>query len=120
MLFAVAKLTEVDGNLTYEGGEYFNTDHDITEVPTDIPEETTRVVLWNNIKDIRPGAFSHLSNCTDLVVYSNKLETIRADMWVGLGSLDMLNLGDIVKLALHRQGMFFRLKFSSLNLISIS
>ena len=67
--------------------EYRYTGRHLTQVPTDIPAETTRVSLtWNDITDIRPGAFSHLSQCTQLDLDMNELSHIRADMWIGLES----------------------------------
>ena len=94
MVFAAAKLTEVVGNVTYEDGEYFNTNDDATEVPTDIPEEAITVALmWNNIKDITPGAFSYLSNCKHLGIYGNELKMLRADMWMGLDSFKYVKFG---------------------------
>ena len=71
--------------------EYRYTGRHLTQVPTDIPAVS---LTWNDITDIRPGAFSHLSQCTQLDLDMNELSYIRADMWIGLGSLDILYLNE--------------------------
>ncbi len=51
----------------------------LTQVPDDIPLNATKVNLsFNRITRIRAGAFSRLSECTWLSLYSNRLTSIEA------------------------------------------
>ena len=88
----------------------------LTEVPSDIPEETKRVFLrHNNIRELRADQFSHLYQCEALYLgwnsisvieagalrgltklgtlelVDNELQEIRADTWEGLSSLSVLD-----------------------------
>ena len=65
----------------------------LTEAPTDIPAEAKEVKLsYNEITDIKPGAFAHLTNCTKLVLSNNRLTNVRRDMFRGMQNLTMLRL----------------------------
>ena len=65
----------------------------LTEAPTDIPAEAKEVKLsYNEITDIKSGAFAHLTNCTKLVLSNNRLTHLRGDMFRGMQSLRMLRL----------------------------
>lgn len=66
--------------------------HDLQEVP-EIPDGATIVYLdRNQIRDVKPGAFSNLAVCDILSLEHNKLTVVRADMWEGLTSLRLLFL----------------------------
>ena len=77
----------------YRDGNYYKTYQGLTVIPTDIPAEAKKVSLnWNMFSDIRPGAFSHLTECELLWIIEANVMTIRPDMWGGLDSLEELYL----------------------------
>ena len=72
---------------------YQRTGCGLTQVPTDIPAETTWVRLDNNeISVIPPAAFSNLTRCTILWLSGNKLINISAAVFDNLSQLIVLNL----------------------------
>ena len=65
----------------------------LTQVPTDIPASAAKINLKNNnISDIPPAVFSHLTECTILWLEYNTLTHIEATYFVGLQSLEQLYL----------------------------
>ena len=117
VVFLVALVTGVISrdDVTEEGWFYRTRSH-LTEVPTDIPDNVTRVYLsyndittlqsnvfsgftdletididHNDINTIQPGAFSGVPTFW-LDLQSNKLTEIRADMWDGQNSVLVLIL----------------------------
>ena len=73
--------------------EYYNNDCGLTEIPTDIPSGAYQVWLaGNQIANVEARAFSHLADCTFMVLDNNKLTHIRMDMWDGLHSLKEMHL----------------------------
>ena len=99
-----------------EEGWFYRTRSHLTKVPTDIPDNVTRLYLsyndittllsnvfsrhtqleaididHNDISNIRPAAFSGVPTFW-LDLQSNKLTEIRADMWEGLNSVLVLIL----------------------------
>ena len=90
----------------------------LTEVPTNISAETKQVGLSHNkIADIKAGAFSHLKNCTVLMLSYNKLSRIRRDMFRGLKSLRDFRLSHN-KIAQIQHGSFAGLHLTHLYLLS--
>ena len=65
----------------------------LTEVPDDIPVNSTIVSLYyNNITRIPPNSFSELSLCTNLILGANHLSAIEPGTFNGLTSLHELYL----------------------------
>ncbi len=65
----------------------------LSEVPDNIPAEAEVVrVVQNEIADIKPGVFSHLSHCKHVSLNSNVLTEVKKDMWDGLQALESLGL----------------------------
>ena len=65
----------------------------LTEVPDNIPDDTTRVQLaFNHIQIVRQHAFSHLSLCVQLILRENIIYDIQRDAFYGLESLEILIL----------------------------
>ena len=57
---------------------------ELTSVPTDIPENTVELLLYENqISSIPPGLFSELSVCTDLELRRNNITEIGARAFEG-------------------------------------
>ena len=57
---------------------------ELTSVPTDIPENTVELLLYENqINSIPPGVFSWLSVCTDLELRRNNITAIGARAFEG-------------------------------------
>ena len=76
-----------------EDYKYDKTHCGLTQVPTDIPLKTKRVLLFiNNINEIPYGAFSHLTQCTFLSLQNNKLTHLASGMFDGLQALQVLVL----------------------------
>ena len=66
---------------------------DITEIPDDIPDNTTRVTLFRNkITRIRANAFMNLSLCVELYLPFNLISEIEDGAFNGLESLQHLDL----------------------------
>ena len=103
----------------YTDRKYYKTDLGLTAVPTNIPEEALKVILYgnkitrieanvfsklsqctfinlrrNSIREVEAGAFNGLSNLTELVLSVNPLTTLRPDMFKGLDALTTLRLFD--------------------------
>ena len=77
----------------YTDGNYHRDGCGLTQVPTNIPADARKVYLSNNqITNIRIGAFSQLTNCTELWLNNNTLTIIEAADFVGLQSLKELIL----------------------------
>ena len=73
---------------------YYKTNCGAAEVPTDIPAEAREAWLNHNyITDIPLGIFSHLKQCFDLELDTNKFTVLKSGMLEGLTSLKRLNLG---------------------------
>ena len=90
----------------------------LTEVPTNNSAEANEVALSHNkITSIKAGAFSHLTNCTDLMLSFNKLSRIKRDMFQGLKSLKRLRLSHN-KIFHIQHGSFARLHLTHLYLPS--
>ena len=65
----------------------------LTDVPDDIPDNTTRVQLsFNHIQTVRRRAFSHLSLCFQLNLRENLINEIERKAFYGLKSLKTLDL----------------------------
>ena len=76
-----------------DGQFYTNCFSKLTDVPTDIPSNATKIYLNNNyISNIEPGVFAYNTKCTNLRLNHNKLTEVRSDMWTGLGALEYLSL----------------------------
>ena len=80
---------------------YWSIDSGLTEVPKDIPAQAKKVYLFeNHLEEVNPGAFKHLSYCTELWMEGNQLKIISKEMWKRLVSLKFLHLlrgGDFVQ-----------------------
>ena len=90
---AVALLTVLflDGATCQE--EYIASFRGLTEVPDDIPANSTVVSLYyNNIIAIPANNFFNLSRCINLVLGANQLSHIEPGTFNGLSSLEMLYL----------------------------
>ena len=75
--------------------QYYHTNCNLTDVPTNISKHASQVDLGNNdITDIQTAAFSHLTQFDGLWMYENKLTHLKMGMFVGLKSLGKLNLHD--------------------------
>ena len=73
--------------------EYIAAFKGLTEIPDDIPVNSTVVSLYyNNISAIPPNSFSHLSRCVNLVLGANQLSHIETGTFSGLTSLETLYL----------------------------
>ena len=58
----------VVGSHGVDGYAYHNDNAGLTEVPDDIPSTVLTVFLsWNDIADIKPGAFSRLQWCRYII-----------------------------------------------------
>ena len=65
----------------------------LTEVPTDIPNGTTKVNLFDNqIFRIKMNSFMYLAVCTDIDLSKNNISEIEPDAFQGLSSLTELHL----------------------------
>ena len=65
----------------------------LTEVPTDIPNGTTEVNLFDNeIFRIKTNSFLYLAICTDMDLSKNIISEIESDAFQGLSSLTELHL----------------------------
>ena len=75
------------------GKPYEQSGERLTEVPDNIPDDTTRVQLsFNHIQIVRQHAFSHLSLCVQLNLHENIIHDIQRDAFYGLESLEILIL----------------------------
>ena len=99
-----------------EEGWFYRTQSHLTDIPTDIPDNVTRVFLSDNdIRTLHSNVFSRLTHCEAIGLYNNdisdiqegafsgtptwyldshwnKLTEIIANMWVVLDSLEILKL----------------------------
>ena len=67
----------------------------LTDVPDDIPDDTTRVQLsFNHIQIVKCRAFSHLSLCLELDLRENIIHEIEPEAFDGLKSLKILDLSN--------------------------
>ena len=72
--------------------DYIARDKGLTEVPDDIPDEAENIWLDNNsITRIRTNQFSHLSSCTNLGLYKNRISVIDAGAFRGMNQLNYLS-----------------------------
>ena len=95
---------------------YYKTKCGATAVPTDIPTEAREVWLNHNfIMDIPLGIFSHLKQCFDLELDTNKLTFLQSGTFDGLKSLKRLNLGHN-EITHIEPGSFKNLQLTELNL----
>lgn len=74
--------------------KFYRTYWGLTEVPHDINAEALKIYLhYNAITTIPTGVFSHLSQCTDLLLTNNKISRILDAAFRGMGSLQNVLLG---------------------------
>ena len=83
--------------LMLPGGHWsfiFNTSMSILEwIPDNIPDDVSQIILsFNAIQDILNGTFSRKSQCLDLYLNNNKINTIEVLAFKGLFQLEYLNL----------------------------
>ena len=76
----------------YVGTVFYRTHSGLVEVPS-IPQDTTEIYLEHNrITELRNGTFSRLTQCTNLNIYSNVIETIEENAFNGMARLERLLL----------------------------
>ena len=93
----------------YKNKKYILKRCKITQIPKNIPKETTKLDLsFNQIQYISSGAFKNLPNCTELNMGKNRLTHIRTQIFDGLSSLEDLDLRSN-KISDIDPGSFFRL-----------
>ena len=64
--------------------DFYRTESALTQVPDDIPDDAKEVYLSNNaISTLSAGAFSGLSQCTDLDLTDNSISTIDEGAFTG-------------------------------------
>ena len=65
----------------------------LTQVPTDIPNEARHVYLYENkITTLKAEAFSNLNNCVLLDVQHNQISNIETGTFTGLAKVTTLDL----------------------------
>ena len=66
----------------------------LVDIPLDIcPEETTLDLSGNMLTIIKAGAFSRLTNLTELRLVKNLIHTVEPGAFDGLSRLEFLHLG---------------------------
>ena len=64
--------------------DFYRTESALAQVPDDIPDDAKEVYLTNNaISTLSAGAFSGLSQCTDLDLTDNSISTIDKGAFTG-------------------------------------
>ena len=73
--------------------QYYKYGLGLTAIPTDIPTDALEVYIWgNSIIKIEANAFSELSECTRLVLNSNRIAVVEQGAFNGLTALTYLVL----------------------------
>ena len=95
---------DVNGKqFTYSGEK-----RELTAIPTDMPVTVENIVLSaNKITDMRPGAFSLLSKCTNLKLDLNNIREIEPHAFKGLISLEELDLDNNDITTIHPEGFAY-------------
>ncbi len=77
----------------YSGGTFYRIHWNLTEVPQDIPNNASKVILGsNNITSLPAGVFKHLTKCIELDMRYNRISAIDKEAFTGMVSLHLLAL----------------------------